>query len=735
MRRFLVVTLSLLIYMALGASPARTGRITLTQPDGSRFSAVFAGDEFMKIKMTESGEAIIQDADGWWCYAVYDAHGRKYSTGCHVGVDALGSGSGQSRNIPYDILSRRALDKRRRAEMSRIYRAESRVSLQAAAESRTDKAGLVILAQFAGTDESFSHTSQEFSAMLTQEGYSSNGATGSAKEYFDEQFGGKYQFSFDVTKVVTLSQKRSYYGGNDANGDDLRPHKMVIEACKLVDSSVDFAKYDQDGDGEVDNVFVFFAGLDEASGASEDHIWSHAWYIKDGAGEDLELDGVVINRYACASELEGDTYPDAYMTAIGTFCHEYSHTLGLPDFYDADYSKGGFAAALWRSTSLMDGGNYNNYGNTPPFFNAIEREILGLSKPVVIDSPGTYQLPPVNQGKYYRINTSTKDEYFLIEYRDGRSWDEYVGGKGVLVYHIDKSANLSGYSYLYEKDIPATYRWASQVEVNSLASHQCADIIEADGREDQFSNYTDLKYVNLQRSLSGIFFPYGKEDYLTPASTPGMKCWGDTEVMLAITDISEKNGQAAFKVISFSGEEMPVPVNVDKEVFQDCAIVSFESSFDYVGAAKVSYGPSGGEKESVTVDSYEPGKWALELSGLEPMTSYSVEVSFVSGGAVGEVVKTSFMTKKRQSDGLPYIYLGSVDRNDDGTFKSGALLPLKVFNAADAKEIRWKYNGVTIKPGKDLHYMIETSGVLEAYVFWEDESTDVIIKNIRISDK
>ena len=63
------------------------------------------------------------------------------------------------------------------------------------------------------------------------------------------------------------------------------------------------------------------------------------------------------------------------------------------------------------------------------------------------------------------------------------------------------------------------------------------------------------------------------------------------------------------------------------------------------------------------------------------------------------------------------------------------MLPLKVFNAADAKEIRWKYNGVTIKPGKDLHYMIETSGVLEAYVFWEDESTDVIIKNIRISDK
>lgn len=729
MKRFILAILSLIIYNIVAyASPARIDRIMLIQPDGSRFPAVFAGDEFMKIKMTEAGEAIIQDADGWWCYAFYDDQGGKYSTGCHVGDDVHGRFSAESRNIPYEILSERAFEKRRSAEMSRIYRRENRMSLHAALESQTDKAGLVILAQFVGENEIFRNTRQDFIEMLTEK-------ENSAKEYFDDQFNGKYQFSFDVTDIVTVSQKRSHYGGNDANGDDLRPHKMVVEACKLVDSSIDFAKYDQDGDGEVDNVFVFFAGLDEASGASADHIWSHAWYIKDGAGEDLELDGVVINRYACAAELDGSTYDEASMTAIGTFCHEYSHTLGLPDFYDTDYPQGGYAAALWQKTSLMDGGNYNNYGNTPPFFNAVEREILGLSKPVVIDGPGTYNLPPINQGTYYRINTSTKDEYFLIEYRDGKSWDEYIGGKGVLVYHVDKSSNLSGYSYLYKKDVPATYRWASQVEVNSLASHQCADLIEADGRDDQFSNYTDLNYINLQRSLGGIFFPYGKGDYLTPASVPGLKCWGDAGVALSITDISDKNGQATFNVISFSGEKMPVPVNVNKEVFQDCAIISFESSFEYSGSAKVSYGPSGEDREYVVVDFYEPGKWTLELSDLEPMTSYSVEISFVSSGAVGESVKTSFMTKKRQEDGLPYIYLGSVDRNDDGTFKSGVLLPLKVFNVKDAKEVRWKYNGVSIKPGKDLHYKIGTSGVLEAHVFWEDESSDVILKNIRISDK
>ena len=320
----------------------------------------------MKIKTTESGESIIQDEDGWWSYAVYDASGQKKSTGYHVGSVSPESILGQSRNIPYDMLVRRANQKRREANYRRLQRMPSPMRLSANTfADQKNKAALVILAQFKGDDEKFKDADAKgkFTAMLTQNGYSYNGATGCAKEYFDQQFNGKHDFSFDVTDVVTVSQRRSYYGANDKNGNDKNPHEMVMEACKLADEKIDFKKYDQDGDGEVDNVFVFFAGLDEASGAEEDHIWSHAWFIMDGAGEDLFLDGVRINRYACAAELEGNTYDKSYMTAIGTFCHEYSHTLGLPDFYDTDYPEGGFAAALWLCTSLMDGGNYNNNGN------------------------------------------------------------------------------------------------------------------------------------------------------------------------------------------------------------------------------------------------------------------------------------------------------------------------------------------------------------------------------------
>ena len=735
MKRYLLAILSLIIYICVYAGPARPGRIVLTQPDGSRFYAVFAGDEFMKIKMTEAGDAIVQDPDGWWCYAVYDAQGPKASTGCRVGGSEPILFSKSDNIIPYDLLSQRASERRRRAEYARIMRTGGQVRLHTYDASQTDKAGLVILVQFAGQNETFQNSVQSFVSMLTQEGYSYNGATGSAKEYFDDQFDGKYKFSFDVTDVVTVSQKRSYYGANDSDGNDERAHKMVIEACRLVDERVDFSRYDQDGDGEVDNVFVFYAGLDEASGAPEDHIWAHSWYIKDGAEENLVLDGVVINRYACASELEGSSYRESYMTGIGTFCHEYAHTLGLPDFYDTDYSDGGFAAALWRFTSLMDGGNYNNNGNTPPNFNAIEREILGLSQPVVIDSPGSYELSPIDENNCYRLNTSTEGEYFLIEYRDGKDWDEYIGGKGVLIYHIDKSINLSGYSYLYQRDIPALSRWASQVEVNALAGHQCADLIESDARADTFSNYTDLNYINLQRSLSGVFFPYGRGNSLTPLSTPGLKCWGSTEINLAVTEIVDKDGKASFNVELFSGETMPVPTYIRKDVFQDGAIISFESSRDYTGSARVSYGVSGGHVETVIVEPCAPGQWAVEINGLKPMTSYSVQISFVSGGIGGDSVKTSFMTKKSQPDGLPYIYLGSVDRNEGGTFVSGVKLPLKVFNASEAEDVKWKYNGTPINPGKDCYYNVRSSGKLEAEIHWEDGSSDVVIKNVRIADR
>lgn len=736
MKHFALSLILFFVSLVLFAAPARYGKVTLTQPDGTRFTAILSGDEFMKIKVTETGEAIIQDEDGWWSYAVYNEKGHKISTGCHVGYASSDTNLAACRNIPYDLLAHKANLKRNEAEYNRIQRTPAPVMMKANAEAtQKNKAGLVILAQFKDASESFRYTRDQFVSMLTQPGYSVNGATGSAKQYFDDQFNGMYDFSFDVPNViVTLSQNRAYYGANDESGGDVLPQYMVVEACQLADQYVDFAKYDQDGDGEVDNVFVFFAGLDEASGGPDDHIWSHAWYIKDGAKIDLVLDGVVINRYACSSELLGNDYRTAVMTSIGTFCHEYSHTLGLMDLYDTDYDQGGYAAATWRYTSLMDGGNYNNNSNTPPYFNALERETMNISAPIEITKAGSYELPPINEGVYYRINTTTDDEYFLIEYRDGKGWDAHMGGSGVMIYHIDLSTQLSGVSYRYGRDVPAYYRWYSN-ELNALASHQCVDIIEADQREDQFKSYTNSTYQQLQRSLSGIFFPYQKTNYLTPNSKPGLTCWGDTEVKYAITGIKVENGKATFNVVGFSADAMPVPANVEIESFQDCAILSFGSTFEFSGDAEITYGESGKDPKVITVPSYEAGRWAAELTGLTPSTSYSVQIAFKLEEFQGDFTNKTFMTKKQKSTGLPYIYLATTERNEDGSFATGTKTPLKVYNAVGAKKITWTLDGKEITTSPDGYYYINASGTLKACITWEDESEEVIIKKVRVSDK
>ena len=726
---------ALFICLCASSAPARKGRIVLAQPDGTTFTAIIKGDEYTRIKTTEEGHAIIQDREGWWCYAEYEADGSRRSSGCRVGVQTSADILSRSLQIPYPVLTAKAQERRERlASMDRdktIRKMLERKKVMTRSEGDEDTAeplrkhGLVILAQF--RDSRFTYSREDFVDMLTLEGYARNGATGSAKEYFDAQFGGRIEFDFSVSDIVTLPSLMSYYGENDEDGNDKAPAEMVRDACVLADEDVDFSLYDDDGDGEVDNVFVFFAGADEAEGASEDCIWSHAWYVYSGAGISLYLDGKKIDRYACTSELSRryriDGSYDEFISGIGTFCHEYSHTFGLPDFYDTDYeSEGGWAAGLWGSTSLMDSGNQNNYGNTPPYFNAIERMLLGLAEPVLIEEDGSYTIFPINaSGLSYRLNTDTEDEFFLLEYRSNLSWDRYIGGDGMLVYHIDLSK-------------PYVSNWTYLNTVNADHSHQCADLIEADSRRDSFMDTED--YLTITENINGIFFPYGDIDFLTPESKPGLYPWSGLKGVQSVTAIKKDFGSMTFNVIGNSEESTPpVVTEFTKEVFADAAIIGFESSHIFDGDALVSWGRSGKEMKDTVIRQYQPGKYAIVLEGLESSgKTYTLSVKFSIYGIEGESRSTSFMTGRAPETDWPYIHLGSVRRNDDGTFPSGTRLPLRVYNATDSEQVTWYFNGKEITHDGSGYYPVANSGTLKAVVYWEDGSTDTIVKEIMIRD-
>jgi M6 family metalloprotease-like protein len=733
--RTILFMAAVLLSFTVHSRPARKGVIPLMQPDGSMIEARISGDEFSRLTTDLQGSALIQDKDGWWCYASFDSEGRRKNSGWKAGYQAPPEIIRQSRDIPYE----RILEKGRKTRSEFTYRTLQIEDLG----SRTKGTGetavkhvIVIPAQF--KDVRFTHSRQDFADLLTKPGYSENGAHGSAKEYFDTQFGGRVEFIFEVSGIVTLPDKMAEYGGNDDNGNDKDPARMVTDACKAVDEEIDFSLFDDDNDGEIDNVFILFAGGDEAEGKGEDCIWSHSWYVRSGAGVTLSLDGKILNSYACASELTGryiDGKVQDALTGIGTFCHEYSHTFGLPDFYDTDYEgSGGNTAGLWLWTSLMDGGNQNAFGSCPPSFNVMEREILGLCEPVKIEQDGIYSLKPIGSSNAaYRLDTDNPDEYYLLEYRNGEGWDKYTGGSGMLVYHIDKSTRGSGHSDLYGKTLTAADRWGYANEVNCRTDHQCADLLEADGRQDGFTNSQDEAFIGLYKDIKGIFFPSGSVNSIVPEGR-GLPFWSGILSPAGIYDITEGEDEITFRVSGLSEPAMiPKARNIRADVFTDAAIIQFESSTLFNGEATVEWSRNSQTQGSAAVSPYQPGKYSLTIENLAPDNKvYTLSIVFKADGVSGETQTVSFMTKRSSAVKWPYIHLNNVQRNEDGTFPEEVKMPLRVANASGAAEINWTFNGSPAATEGDGYYRIHEDGILKAEIIYEDGSVETIMKEVKI---
>ncbi len=689
--------------LSAASRPVRSSISTIYQPDGSSFQAKCYGDEFMRVKTTLQGHAIIQDSEGWWCYAIYEPDGGKTNSGIHIGADAPAEIKNRSMNIPYQQLNANAQELRSAGHSENTLPFMQRIGVATKSQTKATKHGLVILAQY--KDVPFKHSRQDFIDMLTKEGYAHNGATGSAMEYFNAQFGNTVDFSFDVSQIVTLPSNRKYYGENNYYGQDARPAEMIYDACMGADPSVDFSLYDDDNDGYVDNVFVFFAGGDEAElWEEEELIWSHAWYIESGAGLTLTLDGKNIDRYACTAELSYDA-----LAGIGTFCHEYSHTFDLPDFYDTDYDENGWAAGLWCWTSLMDGGNMNNKSNTPPFYNAIERELLDIADPILIERDGTYTLEPLHSSnKFYRINTETSGLYYLIECRKQTDWDKYIKGSGMLIYKVNKTPRLQK-------------RWVIDNTVNAFADQQCADLVEADGRIDVFNS--DDEYSTMIQNIKGVFFPNKATETVELTSEVSM------------TNIRMDGDNVIFSIVGFSEDSTPpTAVNLKAEAFMDAAIINFESSWEFEGEAVVTWGRTDQLATETTVEAYEPGKYSITLTDLMPGNkTYTANVCFMAGEIAGESRSISFMTSKASPVQWPYIFVGKNRAKENGTFVQGTRIALMVYNASDAQEIRWTFNDNEINVEEDGYFTLQESGILKAYVSWEDGSEDIIEKKINIS--
>lgn len=328
---------------------------------------------------------------------------------------------------------------------------------------------LVILAEYADVKFSIPDPAEYYTAMLNLEGFDRDGATGSAADYFAACSNGRFRPRFDVCGPLTLPEKQRYYGSNTPTNDALA-YRMIIHACdSLAANGFDFTPYDTDGDGIIDNIYLIYAGNGESSGnlKDADTVWPHSWDIQTAGGGKPIYSGLLLSHYACSSELIANGMPDG----IGTFCHEFSHVIGLPDLY----STGAGYAVTPDSWSCLDTGCHLNNSRTPALYSAFERMSLGWLDPTPIITEDDYTLSPLVTGNCaYIIRTERDKEFFILENRRLQGWDSYLAGEGMLVWHIDYDRNA----------------WTDNA-VNTQSGHQRVDLVEAVSRATYKAKATD----------------------------------------------------------------------------------------------------------------------------------------------------------------------------------------------------------------------------------------------------
>ena len=516
MKKIFLGLVFLLAALTAFAIPAKRGqKTTLTLADGTQVVAELRGDEFGHYYEAADGRVFVKSANT----DVYEQADK---------VQIL-----NKANV------RRMARNAKRAERRNVRHNEFGVPTSYTGS----KKGIIILVNFADKTFNAANNQALFNNIANTEGFNQGNFNGSMHDYFTSQSNGQFDLTFDVVGPVTLSQNYAYYGQNNSAGDDMRPEQMVVEACNLVEDMVDFNDYDWDGDGEVDQVYIVYAGKGEADGGAKDTIWPHEWELSE-TYSDFDIDGVHINTYACGPELNGSSQ----INGLGTMCHEFTHCLGLPDFYDTRTNGTNFGMDSW---SLMDYGCYNNNGYTPCNYTGYERMFCGWVEPIELteDMQVTGMKSLEDYGDVYIVyNPGHHDEYYILQNVQKKGWDLYAESKGLMIMHVD-----------YDKDI-----WQQDV-VNNTTSRQRCTIFPADNSLSSYSTYGDLFPYNSNNSFGNNTSPAAK---LYNANTDGTKLMN-----IEITGITQKsNGTIEFNFVNNNeGSVGPQPQgDVFCETFDEC---------------------------------------------------------------------------------------------------------------------------------------------------------------------
>lgn len=281
---------------------------------------------------------------------------------------------------------------------------------------------IIVLVEF--TDQALSHTAQQFNDLFFSTGVI---PTGSVREFYTEVSNGTIDIQGQVVGPYTLPLTMAQYanGGSGIGATAPNARTLARDAALAADPAVNFAPYDNDGNGFVDAFVVVHAGPGAEVTGNVNQIWSHKWVLAGGA---LTLDTTKIFAYL--------TVPEDART--GVCAHELGHLLfGWPDLYDTDGSSEGIG-----NWCLMAGGSWNGGGNTPAHPSAWCKVNQGWVSVVNPTTNGPAAISDVKDGHaVHRLwkDGSAGSEYFLVENRQRNRFDAQLPGDGLLIWHIDET--------------------------------------------------------------------------------------------------------------------------------------------------------------------------------------------------------------------------------------------------------------------------------------------------------
>jgi len=435
--RTLILAFVTMTAMVANAAKAVPGSMQVILQDGRSVTVSLFGDENLHFLASSDGELIIRE-------------GNTYRVATEEEKDEL-TAECMALNEVYIETQAKAVNS---------LRADATVNKRLFPHSGKQKV-LVLMAEFA--DVKFTYSRNDIDSLLNSDNILSKRSNvksySSVAKYFNDCSDGQFQPEFDVFGPYTLSSNMAVYGAGNDNMS-----LFIPEVCNLANSEVDFSEYDADGDGYVDLVYIIYAGYSANwTQNGDDCIWPKSGPASNTTTNYGTYDGKTVFRYGVNGELlayEGivDTSGKPYLNGIGVFCHEFSHTMGMPDFYPTTrwttYYNGKYYADCNKYDNqsledwdLMDNGENSVNGCWPPMYTAFERELMGWTTIDVLDTPSDITLTPlIHGGKAYKIlNENDDNEYWILEAistdATSEGWQQHMPGMGMTITHVNYNAS------------------------------------------------------------------------------------------------------------------------------------------------------------------------------------------------------------------------------------------------------------------------------------------------------